>query len=426
MKLALVADDFTGANDTGAKLGKLGIKTLVTTNLHLADELIDYQALVFDSESRFIAQNEAYDRVYKLCRSIRQKSDTPVYKKVDSTFRGNPGPEILGCLDGLNLKTAIVAAALPSQGRVTRQGTVYVNGVRLEETEVRNDPVTPVKDSHIPKILNKDNTKTSCVIDKSSHEESFRDPHKLKKILEQEVQKETTFVVVDGESEEDLIVTAKAIELLDSPVMAAGTAGLAEYFSLLYGWFEKKQHISIIASASQVTRKQVEYAKNTMSLVDAAVYIPDLLSDDGLKMCFSHVEEAKKLNQPVIIRTMSNHDERGSADDYGRKIGLSSLELSNAITRRLGEFFVAYLEKHITDIGSLLLSGGDTVIKMVEAISASGMELKGEVLPGIPYGFFHHKKYDGFPVITKAGGFGSEKDVATVLKLLNMGLLQKV
>lgn len=56
---------------------------------------------------------------------------------------------------------------------------------------------------------------------------------------------------------------------------------------------------------------------------------------------------------------------------------------------------------------ALVLSGGDTALEACRALGVRGIRLVREMLPGIPLGVLIGGPYDGLPVVTKAGGFGS-------------------
>jgi uncharacterized protein YgbK (DUF1537 family) len=62
IKLLVIADDFTGAMDTGVQFSKKGVPTLVTTDrracLQAPDEKTE--VLVVDIESRHLRAPEAY------------------------------------------------------------------------------------------------------------------------------------------------------------------------------------------------------------------------------------------------------------------------------------------------------------------------------------------------------------------------------
>ena len=76
VRLLVIADDFTGALDTGVQFANLGIATQVTTQrqlekIHLKKAT---EVLVVDTESRFLAPSQAYQRIREVlcsCLTLR-------------------------------------------------------------------------------------------------------------------------------------------------------------------------------------------------------------------------------------------------------------------------------------------------------------------------------------------------------------------
>lgn len=59
-------------------------------------------------------------------------------------------------------------------------------------------------------------------------------------------------------------------------------------------------------------------------------------------------------------------------------------------------------------VGSLVLTGGETAAWVLLALGAESIEIAGEMAPGVPWGIVHGGLADGCIVITKSGGFGDE------------------
>ena len=66
----------------------------------------------------------------------------------------------------------------------------------------------------------------------------------------------------------------------------------------------------------------------------------------------------------------------------------------------------------------LVLTGGDTAIAVCRALGSSGLVVSREVAPGIPICALVGGPYDGAPIVTKAGGFGSEDALMVGLRTL--------
>jgi uncharacterized protein YgbK (DUF1537 family) len=60
---------------------------------------------------------------------------------------------------------------------------------------------------------------------------------------------------------------------------------------------------------------------------------------------------------------------------------------------------------------ALFLCGGDTASLVCRSLGVRSIELRRELARGIPAGILHGGLYDGIPVVTKSGGFGSPDDL---------------
>ena len=89
--LFVIADDFTGALDTGVQFASYGAatKVVVGTGLQALEADAQTQVLVVDAETRHLPAAQAYDTVYRLVRWAKEKKIGCIYKKTDSALRGN-------------------------------------------------------------------------------------------------------------------------------------------------------------------------------------------------------------------------------------------------------------------------------------------------------------------------------------------------
>ncbi len=110
--------------------------------------------LIINTESRAVSAELAAKAVRRAlapwCETI---APPQVYKKIDSTFRGNVGAEVVAAMQASGSRMAVIAAAIPSAGRTTQNGLCLVNGVPLLETEFASDPKTPVTSSRIAELI---------------------------------------------------------------------------------------------------------------------------------------------------------------------------------------------------------------------------------------------------------------------------------
>lgn len=129
-KIALIADDLTGALDSAAPFALAGCRTLVATGPdHLAATLAKGAEVVAVSlGSRELSQDRA---AFLASRAASQVGDIPVlFKKIDSRMKGHIHTEVAAILDETGRRTVTLCPAIPELGRVVRGGQLVGAGVR--------------------------------------------------------------------------------------------------------------------------------------------------------------------------------------------------------------------------------------------------------------------------------------------------------
>ena len=154
VKLLIIADDFTGALDTGVQFTKVGIKTkvLVNTELNL-DQNSDVEVLVLNAETRHLEKKQAYDIIYRLIKTAEKAKIPFIYKKTDSALRGNIGSELAAVLNASEDSILSFIPAFPSMDRITKEGIQYINSVPVSESVFGRDPFEPVKYNSVKEII---------------------------------------------------------------------------------------------------------------------------------------------------------------------------------------------------------------------------------------------------------------------------------
>lgn len=416
MKLAVIADDFTGSNDTGVQFAKKGLTTVVTTNMKaVSKKLFANDVVVFDTESRFDQQKIAYDKVYAITKKIDESGIDLVYKKLDSTFRGNIGAEISACMDGMRCDFAVIIPALPSAKRQTIDGNVVVHGKLLNKTEAVNDPKTPVTKAYIPDIISEQYNGTIETIRKrdGNYEESM-----LVKQLEQYRSKGVNIVVIDATTEQDVKMLARVITHIKERFLIVGTAGLAEYITDVYKLKESKPVLSIVGSVSDITRRQIDFVKSRDNITIIDFTIEKMYNAKQKKKIIEEIIYSIKDGESVIIRTAKQYKDIELAILFAEKVGMNSRDVSDYIARTLGEITEEVLKATSHDLCGVFITGGDTLIKITNQLHVEGMVILEEVLPAIALGRFIHDKYNNVNIVTKAGAFGNDETFNNILDYL--------
>lgn len=417
-KYVIIADDFTGANDTGVKFSKKSIKTIVTTKLEdFEEELKKCKTLVVDLESRFDKKDVAFKKSYAASKSLKSMGVKRIYKKIDSTFRGNIGSEIDGTMEGGKFDITFLIPALPNAKRTTENGNVFLNDILIEKTEISMDPRTPVKDSFIPKILSIQSNKKVGLINYEDIETG-----QIKNKIDELLLDDCEIIVFDSITDNHLNLIALCIKenFENDNIMLAGSAGFAEKIPSMFNLIPDIPPALVVAgSISEVTRKQIKFFREESKIKGIKVNVENLFNDEkSLEklMIMEQVKEKYIKNEDILIYTT---DKREEVDEVFSKIkikGLSLEKISEEIAKFLGEITKEVLEGF--RVSGLFLTGGDTAIKVSSALEAKGVIIENEIIEGVPYGYFLDEKYKNMIVVSKAGAFGSEDAILKSIEFI--------
>ena len=214
MDLLALADDLTGALEVGAAFSSAGLVSLVTLDRRMnLDELEEsIRVLVIDTESRHLSAAGAYSVVQALAGAAHAREVPRLFKKTDSTLRGNIASELAALVDACPDSPMLYAPAYPRMGRTVRDGILYVDGTPAGESSFSRDELNPVRESSILALLGAGDFQVPIL--------SVR-PEMLRESLPAGV------YVVDGKDEEDLRIAARFFAASRRFRLAAGPAGFA-------------------------------------------------------------------------------------------------------------------------------------------------------------------------------------------------------
>ena len=115
-------------------------------------------------------------------------------------------------------------------------------------------------------------------------------------------------------------------------------------------------------------------------------------------------------------RSVSTPESVSRCTIKGRKLGLDDFMISDIIADFLGDLAGEIIRTK--SLKGIVLTGGDTAIKTLNALNINGIIVKDEILHGIPFGYLHDYKYRDMIVVTKAWGFGGEDALVQILNFL--------
>lgn len=393
----VIADDLTGSNDTGVQMTKRGIKTEV--NLFPTTEAMG-TSIVLDTESRTISPEKAYEKVKLMTTDILSNNHFDlIYKKIDSTLRGNIVEEMRAVCDSYQPERIVFAPAFPKINRTTVNGIHLLNQIPLMETELAHDPLNPIWTDNINTLLKKGFTEkiTHYPTDKITGDLALSD----------------AFIHIFDIAEHHHLETLATV-LLQSPIktLYVGSAGLAEVlFSEMH---PPLPTLSVVGSISQVSLAQMNYAEEK-GIEIVKIEINDLLKDNTVQKYQQIVLDNLRLSKDVVLTVTRSKEDYEKTIKLFKKINqYDKKEISNLIKRMLAGVTKAVLKEE--KISGMFLTGGDTAIEVIQQLEATGCLIEAELSTGIVKSRLSGGYYEGLTLVTKAGAFGNDADLYTSIQ----------
>jgi uncharacterized protein YgbK (DUF1537 family) len=410
----IVADDLTGAADCGIAFARAGLETVVVWDAARAG---DHTVVALDTESRFLAPAAATARQVAET-AARWRPGTRVYKKIDSTLRGQPAAELVGQLDFLAARLGrapmvVLAPAFPATGRTTEGGRILVAGRPLEETPLWARDHT-YETAHLPSVLA--GVGLGC---ETADLAAVRDGvAAMERRLRAARDRGVAAVVCDAVTVFDLGIVAAATLPLADEILWMGTGGLsgrlAEQLApsgdavaaTLPGAAEPvvgdgRSVLVVVGSVAEASRRQADRLSAGDRVVRLEIAAEDLLAgpDGAAWNALGHrLAEAVAARRDVLVLIAAE-----DRPDLSRGVEYAGL-------------LARWLAPVTADIGALVMTGGDTARSLLTGLGATGIVLCDEVEPGVPLG--RTTGAARLPVISKAGAFGDEETLIRCLARL--------
>lgn len=414
--LLVLADDFTGALDTGVQFAACGISTRVVVGDAVEMENCESTVLVIDTETRHLPAKRAHDLVYRLTERAARAGVSCVYKKTDSALRGNIGAELSAVLEASGSRQLPFLPAFPQIGRITEKGIHYIDGVEVTDSPFGKDPFEPVKHSRVTELIAEQSEVPafSCSVPAVTE-----DLPSMEGIL-----------VFDSASTEDMDNVGAALQRAGSPRILAGCAGFAaklpELLKLPAG---ERPHLPqldprllvLCGSVNPITLRQMDAAEQAgflrLRLTPQQKLEQGYWDSDPGEKTLTEIEQMLADHPRCIIETNDAEGNQLTAE-YARERGID-LEgirqgIAGSVGNMLGKLFTS------PSLGTLLLTGGDTLLQCMNCIGVQELEPICEMESGVVLARFSYRDCSRY-VITKSGGFGQENLLISLAEKIKGG-----
>ena len=360
--LTVVADDLTGACDTGSLFAGPGpVPVTVWPGVPP-----DPPVRVVDTETRGLPAAEAAARVGAAARACPADR---FFKKIDSTLRGRIGAEVEALMVAAGLRTAVLCPAFPSQGRTVMDRILTLDGQPVALTPIAHDPAFPTlpgregSSSVVDLLRPQLDRPVSWIPLDHVRAGTTTLSARLERLA-------GTVTIADAQSDGDLEALAEAALAVAPVPLLVGSAGLAQALARILRLGADpprvpagRRWLVLAGSRHPATRRQISVARQA-----------------GIQ-----VLSTPEAEQPDRLATAAH----------------------------LAAKARALLERETFDL--VVVTGGETAVALYAALDAERIDLVGTPAPGLALGCLRARGRAGLPLLTKAGGFG-EPDLLISLR----------
>lgn len=433
-RVGIVADDLTGATTVGVLLARSGLKTAAFFDSGaFTTSGADYPAMVISSDSRALPKAEAQQRVTAAVEALQTRGARYFTKRIDTTLRGGIGYEIDAMLARLPDETvALVVPAMPQSRRILVGGYSVIDSVALSCTDVARDVRTPVTESWVPGLLAQQTQHQVGHITLSS---VLKGRRQIEADLLAQQQRGARVIVLDAIAIEDVDAIASAVVSLGWNVLAVDPGPFTERLAAQRGLMHEPRRapstspatlsgsvVIVAGSATAVTKKQLGYLIGRSPNVCHIPIDAELLVDRQnaaevevsrvvrqAKRCVPEQKNALFVFESALTGRLLNLSEEEV------RFGLAPGQAAENINCGLGEIVREVLNCAPAEIKGLYMTGGDTMVNVLKALGAAGIEMIDYVIPQTDMVRIIGGPYAGLICVGKGGLTGPEDIIETII-----------
>jgi len=392
-KLLILADDLTGALDSGVQLINKGYSVQVCTDLKDAFDYTDHvDVLVIDTESRHISPESAYGLIKTLAQKAVDLKFDHLYKKTDSGLRGNVGAELTALIEATQQKVLNFVPAYPKLDRITVNGIHYVNGLPLAQSVFATDAIDPMTVSAVDELIH---LQSSINVSQSGSE---------------------GIIVHDCQSDAQMAKIAETIFPEGQCLISAGCAGLLEAFPPKSIQPTDKIPLNlnenllvVTGSINEVSLNQIDQAIKKGAVryhVPMNLIVNEKWSESDIELFAENLVKGILPSTTIILDTQQSFEieQPISRDKIGRIIAKCMGVLVSKMIIKFPDY-------------TFMIIGGDTLQAIMQELGIHALTPVTEIVPGVVLAKYVYQNIEHY-LVTKSGAFGSDKLIAQVESFL--------
>lgn len=406
-RIGCIADDFTGAADVCSFLLREGASCVLINDIPEKIPEVDADVVVIALKIRTIKKENAINKVEQAIDVLEKMGVSKIFDKYcstfDSTSDGNIGPILDYLIERYDQQYSIISPSLPENNREVFNGYLFADKVLLSESSMKNHPLTPMHDSNLIRLMDKQSKYKSYSLNYRTIESNREESVDFLKSIEGN---DRYYLVTDYFKKEH---GKKIMNLFgDLKVLSGSSVFISDWYKYLFK--DKKQHKKI--SYKQDTSKAVIFSG---SLSDKTTnQVKEFIDNGGLAIEI----KAKNIDKENINKykeILINNDENvlfySTRDKYNNKKELKK----NA--QLLEKFFADMsIYAYRNGINKIIVAGGETSGAVIKALPFSSYIATKLVAPGVPV--LRSIENQKFQIVLKSGNFGQDNFFDRTIKIM--------
>lgn len=406
--LGCIADDFTGATDLASNLVRGGMRVVQTIGIPSESLGEDIDAIVIALKSRTISADQAVEQSLAALQWLREQRVQQIYFKYCSTFdstpEGNIGPVTDALMQALGTDFTIACPAFPENGRSVYKGYLFAGDVLLQESGMRNHPLTPMTDSNLVRVLQAQTTRRVGLID---HSYVRRGCEAVACRMAELRSEGIEIAIVDAIDNGDLLAMVPALAGL--PLVTAGS-GVAIGLPINFGVTTsdvaarlpaaRGSRAILSGSCSVATNAQVADFRQRGGAAFSIDPMQIVVGMDVVAQALSWAEALLEA-QPVLVYATAEPE---TVKTIQAKLGVE--KAGQIVEHALSQIARGLVAR---GVGQLVVAGGETSGACVQALGIDRMRIGPAIAPGVPW-CHAQSRYaltEGIHLTLKSGNFGS-------------------
>jgi 3-dehydrotetronate 4-kinase len=377
LRFGVIADDFTGGSDIASFFVKGGLSTVLYTGVPDIEEAPEAEVCVIALKTRTQNPKDAVKDSLEAIGWLKEQGAQQFYIKYCSTFdstpEGNIGPICDAVMEELDVPNTILCPALPVNGRIVKEGCLYVNGVPLHKSPMNDHPLTPMWDCDLVHLMDAQSKFPSVKMSDALNKEEVNE--RISRIIAEHAH---FYIIPDYETEED---AEKLVQLFGELKLITGGSGLAYPLAKMYkenaeaDGFERSHSPALLlaGSCSEATRNQIRKFEQS----GGKTYFMDPLKlisgEESVERIWNVISQNKEGS--ILVYSSDTPENVRDIQQKGKEEVAGRLEKATA---DLAELAVQ------AGFHRIIVAGGETSGAVAKRLGYKGYHIGDSISPGVP------------------------------------------